>query len=345
MKKLALAAVVLVVVVVGGAAGAYAYDSEQSDVIADGIFVAGVDVGGMTAADARATVARELADRLERPLAAAYRRGVFVLSEKRARTRVNVGGMVSAALAESRDGTFLARTLRDVLGRSEDATVRLRMTYSRRAVRRFVDEIAEAIYRAPREAKVIPSATSLATVPSEDGLGVRTGPLRGAIERELVDPASDRRVRVRTKVLEPKVSTEDLERQYPVFIAISRSERKLRLFKDLKLAKVYEVAIGAAGFDTPAGLHEIESKAANPAWYVPNRPWAGDLAGKVIPAGDPRNPIAARWMGFYDGAGIHGTYDPGSIGQAASHGCIRMRIRDVVDLYERVPLHTPVFIA
>ena len=78
---------------------------------------------------------------------------------------------------------------------------------------------------------------------------------------------------------------------------------------------------------------------------MPNSDWAGDLAGKVIPAGDPRNPIAARWMGFHDGAGIHGTYDPGSIGSAASHGCIRMRIPDVIDLYDRVPVHTPIYIA
>ena len=58
--------------------------------------------------------------------------------------------------------------------------------------------------------------------------------------------------------------------------------------------------------------------AANPAWYVPNSDWAGDLAGKVIAGNDPDNPIKARWMGFYDGAGIHGTADAASIGGAAS---------------------------
>jgi lipoprotein-anchoring transpeptidase ErfK/SrfK len=50
-------------------------------------------------------------------------------------------------------------------------------------------------------------------------------------------------------------------------------------------------------------------------------------------------------MGFYDGAGIHGTADEASIGTAASHGCIRMTVRDVIDLYDRVPLHTPLSIA
>ena len=50
-------------------------------------------------------------------------------------------------------------------------------------------------------------------------------------------------------------------------------------------------------------------------------------------------------MGFWDGAGIHGTGETASIGTAASHGCIRMTVHDVIDLYDRVPLHTPLSIA
>jgi lipoprotein-anchoring transpeptidase ErfK/SrfK len=49
-------------------------------------------------------------------------------------------------------------------------------------------------------------------------------------------------------------------------------------------------------------------------------------------------------MGFYNGAGIHGTDATWSIGTAASHGCIRMTIPDVEDLYVRVPLHTPIYV-
>jgi lipoprotein-anchoring transpeptidase ErfK/SrfK len=49
-------------------------------------------------------------------------------------------------------------------------------------------------------------------------------------------------------------------------------------------------------------------------------------------------------MGFYDGAGIHGTDDISSLGTAASHGCIRMSILEVIELYNLVPLHTPIFL-
>jgi len=110
------------------------------------------------------------------------------------------------------------------------------------------------------------------------------------------------------------------------------------------MAHTYTVAIGMAGLETPAGLYHIQDKQVNPSWHVPNSAWAGKLAGKVIPPG-PDNPIQARWMGIYAGAGIHGTDDAGSIGSAASHGCIRMRIPDVEELYDQVPVNAPVYIS
>ena len=60
--------------------------------------------------------------------------------------------------------------------------------------------------------------------------------------------------------------------------------------------------------------------------------------------GSAENPLKARWMGIVNGVGIHGTGAPGSIGTRASHGCIRMTVPDVIDLYPRVPVGTPVLI-
>ena len=77
---------------------------------------------------------------------------------------------------------------------------------------------------------------------------------------------------------------------------------------------------------------------------VPNSAWAGDLAGTVVPGGIPSNPLKARWLGIYNGAGIHGTSDIGSLGSAASHGCVRMAVPDVIELYDKVPVGAPVYI-
>ncbi len=82
----------------------------------------------------------------------------------------------------------------------------------------------------------------------------------------------------------------------------------------------------------------------DPVWNVPDSDWAGSLAGQIIPPG-PENPLKARWMGIYNGAGFHGTADVGSLGSAASHGCVRMSVPDVIDLYDRVEVGTPVYIA
>jgi lipoprotein-anchoring transpeptidase ErfK/SrfK len=78
---------------------------------------------------------------------------------------------------------------------------------------------------------------------------------------------------------------------------------------------------------------------------VPNSAWAGSLAGTVVPGGTPQNPLKARWLGIFAGAGIHGTDSTGSIGTAASHGCIRMLIPDVIELYDQVPVGAPIYIA
>ncbi len=108
--------------------------------------------------------------------------------------------------------------------------------------------------------------------------------------------------------------------------------------------RTYRIAVGKLGLETPAGLYHIQSKQIDPTWYVPSSAWAGDLAGKVVPPG-PKNPLKARWMGFDGAAGIHGTDDVESLGTAASHGCIRMAIPDVKEVYGQVPQRAPVYIA
>ena len=125
---------------------------------------------------------------------------------------------------------------------------------------------------------------------------------------------------------------------------VDRGAFQLRLYKDLKLKKSYRIAVGQVGLETPAGLYAIQNKAVNAAWTVPNSAWAGDMAGQVIPGGTPENPLKARWMGIFAGAGIHGTDQVGSLGSAASHGCVRMAIPDVIELYDQVEVKTPIYI-
>ena len=343
MKKLAIVLATLVAVVLAGAAaGVYAYDQSREGVIAEGTRVAGVDVGGMTTREATAAVDDAVVPRLDRPVRVAYKGRGFALEPEAVRLRVDVDGMVETALAKSRDGNVLARVWRDVTDARVRTSVPLRVDYSQPAVRAFVRRVKQTFDRKPRDARVTFSVTAIKHVPSRTGVSVRANSLRRAIAAQLTRPYSRRLVPVPAKTLEPRVTSEKLRDKYRHVITISRGEKRLRLFRDLKLVKVYPIAVGRAGFETPSGLHDIDNKAVNPAWSAPE--WAGEFAGKVIPGGTPQNPLKARWLGFYDGAGIHGTDDVASIGTAASHGCIRMTIPDVIELYDLVPVGATVYI-
>jgi lipoprotein-anchoring transpeptidase ErfK/SrfK len=325
-----------------GAAALYLYDSSRDELIAKGVTIAGTDVGGMTAGEARATVERRVTPKLARPLTVRYRTQGFVVPAERLRVGVDVGAKVEEAVARSRGGNFVTRALRDLTGGEVDATLPLRVSYSPAAVARVVSRLEREINLRPKEARVSIAVTAVNLTPSRDGIRLRAPLLRNRVARELARLNGDRRVVAPTEVVRPKTTTRELTSKYAYFITISRSEKRLRLFVKLRLAKTYSIAVGRAGFETPSGLHRVYSKAVNPAWSAPE--WAGEFAGKTIPGNSPENPIKARWMEFSDGAGIHGTDAISSIGTSASHGCIRMIIPQVIQLYEIVPLGTPVYV-
>jgi lipoprotein-anchoring transpeptidase ErfK/SrfK len=336
---IAISAATVVVLTVG----AYAYDNSRDDLIADGVRVSGVDVGGMRASAAKRKLQAELAGSLNRSIRvkAAGRR--YRLTPRRASLAVDVDGMVDAALSRSRSGGLPGRVWRDVTGSAVQADLPAQVSYSSVSVRRFARHVKRSVDRPARDADVRFATAALPAIPSQTGLKVTYSRILHATESALTQTGHGRTVRVNVKVTKPKVTSAMLARKYPEVITIDRGGFTLRFFKRLKLAKSYRIAVGQAGLETPAGLYHIQDKQVNPSWHVPTSAWAGDLAGRVIPPG-PDNPIKARWMGIYAGAGIHGTADIGSLGTAASHGCIRMAIPDVEELYDKVPLSTAVYI-
>ena len=329
------------------AGGAYAYmwNRSHEDAIARGVTVAGIDVGGLHAAEARALLDDRLGAQLRRPVTIRYGSHSFVVRPARAGLRVDLGRMVDDAVAVSRTGGLARRLYRDVRHRTLRHDVALRAALSRTRVERVVDHIAATLDRPAKNAQVVPKplALGLTVVPDTVGLSVKRPLLEQRLTRALLAPAGPRAIAVPTRTVHARWTTKTLPDKYDTFLLVSRETFSLRLYKRLKLVKTYPIAVGRAGLDTPAGLYDINDKQVNPSWHVPLSAWAGDLAGRVIPPG-PDDPIKARWMGFYDGAGIHGTSEDWSIGHAASHGCIRMHIWDVEDLYPRVPLHTPIYV-
>ena len=333
---------VLVFLLIAGALAAYAYDSSRDDLIAEGVTIAGRDVGGLRAGEARAVVRRELAAPLDRPVLVTRGHRRFTLSARDAQVRAEVGGMVDEAVQASREGNVVSRVARDLTGGQAHARVPARVSYSRRAVKRLVSSVRRALDRPARDARV--EFPSLSQVAEQSGLRVQAGALRRRVEAALAEPSAERTVKVPAQVIEPKITRAQLAGKYPIVLVVDRGSFQLKLYRALKMVRNYTVAIGAQGFDTPAGLYHIQNKAVNPAWNVPKAAWAGSLGGTVVPGGSPDNPLKARWLGIFNGAGIHGTDEVASLGRAASHGCVRMGIPDVIDLYPRVPVGAPIYI-
>jgi lipoprotein-anchoring transpeptidase ErfK/SrfK len=106
----------------------------------------------------------------------------------------------------------------------------------------------------------------------------------------------------------------------PYSITINTATLILTLFKDGKLLKTYPIAVGKPSTPTPKGTFKIVNKALNPG-----------------------GPFGARWLGLNKpGYGIHGTNNPASIGKRVSNGCIRTYNKNIIELYNLVPIGTTV---
>jgi lipoprotein-anchoring transpeptidase ErfK/SrfK len=116
--------------------------------------------------------------------------------------------------------------------------------------------------------------------------------------------------------------------------------RRVYVYEGETVIANYPIAVGKRGWETPIGDYQIFSKEVNPTFK-------NFKTGVVIPPG-VENPLGVRWIGFWtDGKtqiGFHGTNQPELIGEAVSHGCIRMRNKDVVSLFNRVPIGTSVIV-
>jgi lipoprotein-anchoring transpeptidase ErfK/SrfK len=339
--KLALATVVALLLL--GAVAAYAYDSSQDDKIAEGVTIGGVDVGGMDAEQAERAVRRQLLAPLRHSLRVGYDGESWELAGKRLKVRADLDAAVAQALDVSRDGGLPGRVVRYVTGGEVDEAVPAEVRYSERAVNRFVRRVADEVNVEPRDATVEATGSSLTVAPPEYGRKLRDNLLTEQLKSAVLNADADHTIAARTHPLKPDVLASEVAEEYPTYLTLDRSTYTLRFWRNLELARTYTVAVGQEGLETPEGLYSIESKEVEPTWHVPESDWAGSLAGQDIPPG-PSNPLKARWMGIYEGAGIHGTEETYSLGSAASHGCVRMAIPDVEELYELVEVGTPIYI-
>jgi lipoprotein-anchoring transpeptidase ErfK/SrfK len=116
-------------------------------------------------------------------------------------------------------------------------------------------------------------------------------------------------------------------------LEVSLSKRTVTTYQGDMRIKSYPIAVGRAGWETPIGTHRVLQMIEFPAWKNP-------FTGDVIQGADPENPLGERWIGFWtngeDWSGFHGTPNRDSVGQAVSHGCIRMYNEDIREIFAQV---------
>jgi len=344
VRKTQILIAAVVVLLIGGSVAAYAYDGSQKDEIAQGVMISGVDVSGMTPQEAKRAVTAKVLAPQRKPVTVTFEKQKFVLPAKKLKIRADVEESVNRAVEESRSGWLPERVLRQITGSELNESIPVAVTYSRPAVNQFVREVAEGVNVEPVDASVAAGPASLTVVKASDGHKLRDNLLTEQLTSLLDQGNGGRKITAKVNVVKPAVTTKTVAEQYPTYLTLDRSNYTLSLWRNLELEKTYTVAVGKVGLETPAGLYSIQNKQVDPTWYVPESDWAGDLAGQVIPGGAPENALKARWMGIFNGAGIHGTSDTGSLGSAASNGCVRMDVPDVIDLYDRVDVGTPIYI-
>jgi lipoprotein-anchoring transpeptidase ErfK/SrfK len=315
LVKRLLAATFLLLVTLGVAAPDAA---RKPVVIAPGVTVAGVKVGGLTSEPARTRIEKAFG----RPLRLAF-------GKKRWRISPRYLG-ANAAVDEA-----VARALRS----SPRARVNLTVTATRPRIRRYVRRLERLFSREPVDATVTgvvrgrPSFT-----PAKPGRAVRRTEMTNAIAYML---RTNRRTRL--ELLTKPVPAEVTVENFGPVIVISRESKRLTLFAGRRAVRSFRIATGTAEYPTPLGNYSIATMQRDPWWIPPpNSDWA--RGKEPIPPG-PGNPLGTRWMGTTAPlVGIHGTPDAASIGYSASHGCIRMRVPDAETLFGQVSVGTPVLI-
>jgi L,D-transpeptidase catalytic domain/Putative peptidoglycan binding domain len=291
----------------------------QSDglpVIANGVTIAGVPVGGYTAHQAASVTEGMFAKKLT------------VTNDGRARlvtpARLGAHPLVADAVA----GALRARP---------GENVELTVDVDQPKLQQFVTSLNDRYERPAKDAKVVLVKLRPVVKKEEEGLAVREHTLFSELATALT--AGDRTpIRIPFKKTKPAVTAGD----FKAVIVIQRTSNRLVVWDGKRRWGTFGVATGQAIYPTPLGHFAIVTKQENPWWYPPDSDWAAGLS--PVPPG-PGNPLGTRWMGLSaPGVGIHGTPDAASIGYSASHGCIRMRIPDAERVFAHVSVGTPVFI-
>jgi hypothetical protein len=319
-----------------GFTGAVVADYQARGTVPKGAVVDGIALGGMERASALEVIHRKVEAPLLAPLK--LKAGVrSVTLDPATIVSVDVTGMVDAAFTPQEALPLTERVYRAVANKPLRIAVQRRMRVDTAALGAWVSSTAKRVRVDPRDATLELAGNSIRIGRSRAGQLLDVRSTTRVLSKALAGGASASALPVRA--VRPKVT----ESAFARVIVVRLSACRLTLFTNGRKAKTYSVAVGQSAFPTPTGRFHVEGKEMWPTWINPGSGWASSMP-RTIPPG-PGNPLGSRAIAIDSpGIRIHGTSNDGSIGSAASHGCMRMHMWDVEDLYPRVQVGDRVII-
>ncbi|MBV8160834.1 MAG: L,D-transpeptidase/peptidoglycan binding protein [Acidimicrobiia bacterium] len=335
--KLAAVAVFLVAAVLGAAsAWAIQYDNRTINVLPVDTVIGGVHVGGLGFQAAVDKVRAQVEAPLHQPIHVEAEGFQADTTAWDMGLQVDVPAAVRQALAPNHDGNVYQRAWRRFRG-ADHRTIVLKSDWKGDLSASLIEQAKKAVAIAPRSARIDVSTGFVRIIPDVEGRALD-------VERAktlLTEAVQHGDKQVQLPVVHPKAAVRT--DSFATVILVRTGENKLYLYKNGQLAKTYDVATGRSEFPTPTGQFSVVSKQTNPTWHNPHDSWSASMPETIGPG--PDNPLGTHALAL-SAAGIliHETPDVGSIGTSASHGCIRMRGGDELDVFNQVSVGTPVVI-
>lgn len=302
-----------------------------------GVSIVGVNVSGLTKTEALEKCQKELAEVANLPLTLKIDGEEYQAAPDRLGLSLEYQEMVDRAYSQAWSVNLFERMGRRFINRPTEINVSLLAANNDEMVSAFLQDALAGINRHPHDAYIDVTPGVPVIVPAQDGRQADPELLM-ADTREALGTAQ--------RVVDVQVGRTPaaiIDSVFGQFIIINLAEHKLSLYNREQQLIELPIACGSASYPTPVGQWKIVGKQRNPTWSNPGTAWAKSMPPFIAPG--PGNPLGTRALPLNaSGVLIHGTSASSSIGRSVSHGCIRMHMRDVEQLFEMVESNTPVYI-